>query len=244
MTSAANGQTYVMKAAFVPSANVRSNVGKGRGLTFKTTSRSACWSLWSTEKTVPVALAVVIVALTAGTASAHDGTGLAGGFISGFLHPLNGPDHMLAMVAVGLWGAILGRPLVIALPVVFPLMMAVGGVLGILGFPMPPVELGIGLSVLVLGSAIAFSWKPADWIAIVLVAVFALFHGFAHGQELPSAADPTGYSLGFVASTGLLHIVGIIIGYGALRFGGLAVLRVLGGLIAAAGLWFLFRAVA
>lgn len=87
---------------------------------------------------MPLGLAVLAAAsLMAGAARAHDRTGLAGGFISGFLHPLNGPDHMLAMVAVGLWGVILGRPLVIALPVVFPAMMAVGGVLGIAGLPMP-----------------------------------------------------------------------------------------------------------
>jgi len=176
-------------------------------------------------------------------AQAHDGTGLVGGFISGFLHPLNGPDHMLAMVAVGLWGAILGRPLVVALPIVFPIMMAVGGAMGIVGVPVPPVELGIGLSVVVLGGVIAFSIKPADWLAIAIVAGFAVFHGYAHGQELPSAADPVGYSVGFVLSTGLLHLIGIAIGFMALRRGGLRLVRGLGGLISLAGVWFLFKAV-
>ena len=188
-------------------------------------------------------LAAMIFVLVATPASAHDGTGLAGGFISGVLHPLSGPDHMLAMVSVGLWGAILRRPLVIALPVVFPAMMAIGGVMGILNVPMPPVEIGIGLSVLVLGGAIAFGWKPANWIAILLVAVFAVFHGYAHGHELPSAADPVGYSVGFVLSTGLLHIVGIGIGFAAEKMGGMRVLKALGGLISLAGLWFLFQAV-
>lgn len=191
----------------------------------------------------PLAVFVFLASLmAASTAAAHDGTGLVGGFVSGFLHPLNGPDHMLAMVAVGLWGAILGRPLLVALPVVFPVMMAVGGVLGIIGVPMPPVEIGIGASVLVLGGAIAFGWKPRVWVAVLLVAVFAVFHGYAHGQELPSAADPVGYSVGFVLSTGLLHVVGILIGMMAERVGGLRVIKGLGGMIGLAGVWFLIKA--
>ena len=173
---------------------------------------------------------------------AHDGTGLVGGFVSGFLHPLNGLDHLLAMVAVGLWGGILGRPLVVALPVVFPAMMAVGGVLGILSIPVPPVELGIATSVFVLGAVIAAQWRPPIWAAVLLVAVFALFHGYAHGQELPSAADPTGYSVGFVLSTGLLHLLGVGIAYGIERAAGRDALRVLGALIALAGIWFVSQA--
>ena len=148
---------------------------------------------------------------------------------------------MLAMVAVGLWGAILGRPLVVALPVAFPIMMAIGGVMGILGVPIPPVELGIGLSVVVLGAVIAFAVKPAVWLAIVIVAVFGMFHGYAHGEELPSAADPVGYSVGFVFSTGLLHLIGIGIGYLALRRAGMRLVQVLGGLISIAGLWFIWK---
>lgn len=195
----------------------------------------------TTRRTIGLATLVAGVTI-AGAALAHDGTGLIGGFISGFLHPLNGPDHMLAMVAVGLWGAILGRPLVFVLPTVFPAMMAIGGVLGILGVPVPPVEIGIAVSVIVLGGVIAWGLKPALWIAIALVATFAIFHGYAHGAELPSAADPVGYSVGFVLSTGLLHLVGILIGYLAEKTVGLRVVRVLGGMIAAAGLWFLVQA--
>lgn len=157
--------------------------------------------------------ATLVLAICVGPAMAHDGTGLAGEFVSGFLHPLKGPDHMLAMVAVGLWGAILGRPLVVALPVVFPAMMAVGGVLGILSMPVPPVELGIATSVFVLGGVIVAGLRPPAWVAVLMVAVFALFHGYAHGLELPSAADPAGYSVGFVVSTGLLHLLGIGIAY-------------------------------
>ena len=191
----------------------------------------------------PLAVFVFLASLmAASTAAAHDGTGLVGGFVSGFLHPLNGPDHMLAMVAVGLWGAILGRPLLVALPVVFPVMMAVGGVLGIVGIPMPSVEIGIGASVLVLGGSIAFGWKPSISVAVLLVAAFAVFHGYAHGQELPSAADTVGYSVGFVLSTGLLHVVGILIGVMAERVGGLRVIKSLGGMIGLAGAWFLIKA--
>lgn len=175
-------------------------------------------------------------------AAAHTGTGLAGGFRSGFLHPLSGFDHLLAMVSVGLWGAFLGRPLIVALPVIFPTVMALGGVLGIAGVPLPPVEIGIALSVLVLGAMIAGKVRAPVWLASLIVAVFAVFHGYAHGRELPSAADPVGYSAGFVLATGLLHVVGIGVGLIADRPGGAAVVRRLGGLVMVAGLWFLWTA--
>lgn len=175
--------------------------------------------------------------------SAHNGTGLAGGFQSGLLHPLTGFDHLLAMVSVGLWGAFLGRPLIVALPVIFPALMAVGGVLGIAGVPVPPIEIGIAASVIVLGGAILLAWRAPVWAACVIVAIFALFHGYAHGHELPSAADPVGYSVGFVLCTGTLHVAGIGIGTIKDRPGGALAIRGLGGLIAACGLWFLLVAV-
>jgi urease accessory protein len=177
-------------------------------------------------------------------ALAHDGTGLAGGVASGFAHPLTGFDHLLAMVAVGLWGAILGRPLIIVLPVVFPAVMAFGGGLGMRDAPLPPVEIGIAVSVLVLGAVIALGVRAPVWLAASLVAVFAIFHGYAHGQELPSAADPIGYSVGFVLATGMLHVVGIGIGWFYSRPGGAAAVRGGGAAIALAGAWFLTRAVA
>lgn len=177
--------------------------------------------------------------LLPGPAYAHTGTGLTGGFLAGFMHPLSGPDHLLAMVAVGLWGAILGRPLMVALPVVFPTVMAIGGVLGMLAIPVPPVETGIALSVLVLGGAIALVWRAPVAAAVVLVAAFAIFHGYAHGQELPEAADPLGYSVGFVLVTGLLHVGGIVVGLAAARPIGLWMVRGLGALIALAGVYFL-----
>lgn len=176
---------------------------------------------------------------TATPAFAHIDPGLAGGFLAGFVHPLSGPDHLLAMVAVGLWGAFLGRPLIILLPVIFPTVMAVGGVLGMAGVPMPPIEVGIALSVLILGGAVAVAWRAPIWLAVLAVAVFAIFHGYAHGAELPSIADPVAYSLGFVIATGMLHLAGISIGLVAARPGGVPAVRLIGVLIAVAGLYYL-----
>lgn len=175
---------------------------------------------------------------------AHTGTGLAGGFLSGFMHPFSGFDHLLAMVSVGLWGAFLGRPLIVALPVVFPTVMAVGGVLAMSNVPLPPVEIGIALSVLVLGGLIAAAVRAPVWAACLVVGLFAIFHGYAHGRELPSAADPVGYSVGFVLATGLLHVAGIGLGLLNDRPGGAVVTRSLGALIAASGVFFLYRALA
>jgi urease accessory protein len=181
-------------------------------------------------------------ALICGPAQAHTGTGLPGGFVSGFTHPLSGLDHLLAMVSVGLWGAFLGRPLIYRLPVIFPAVMAAGAVLAMVGLRLPPVEIGIALSVLVLGGCIALKIRAPIWAASIIVAIFALFHGYAHGRELPSAADPIGYSAGFVFATGLLHVLGIGIGALNARPGGVVAIRIGGGFIAAMGVWFLYRA--
>jgi len=163
--------------------------------------------------------------------------------MAGFAHPFMGLDHLLAMVSVGLWGAFLGRPLIVLLPVIFPAVMALGGALAIAGIGLPPVEIGIALSVLVLGVLIAGAVRAPVWLACVIVAVFAIFHGYAHGKELPSAADPIGYSVGFVLATGLLHVVGIVLGFLNERPGGRWVTRGAGALIAASGAWFLVAAV-
>lgn len=191
------------------------------------------------------AIATLATLVLAFPVAAHEGGGVAGGFLAGALHPVEGPDHLLAMVAVGLWGAVLGRPLVVILPVVFPAVMAMGGVLGMLNVPAPPVELGIALSVVLLGAVVAAALKAPVWAASLLVAVFALFHGYAHGQELPQSADPIGYSAGFVLATGALHVAGIAIGFllERGRVGALAV-RGLGGVIALVGVWFVYSAVA
>jgi urease accessory protein len=175
-------------------------------------------------------------------ALAHEGTGLAGGFLSGFIHPFTGADHMLAMISVGLWGAFLGRPLLLLLPMIFPTMMACGAALGMAGVPVPPVEIGIAISVLILGTLILFAARLPVPLACTVVAIFALFHGYAHGVELPSAADPVGYSAGFVLATGLLHLLGIALGSVKTLPSGTIILRTGGGVIGVIGVYFLVTA--
>ncbi len=183
-------------------------------------------------------LALLLV-LAAGMAQAHSEAGVGGGFASGFTHPLFGFDHVVAMVAVGLWGAFLGAPAIWLLPVVFPLVMALGGALGVAGVPLPAVETGIALSGVVLGLLVALAVKAPLWVAAVIVGVFAVFHGHAHGTELPGAANPYAYAAGFVVGTGLLHLAGIAIGgLTQTRNGALAV-RAAGLVIAAIGAAFL-----
>src|SRR5215813_15098006 len=121
------------------------------------------------------ALPIVFGAAAVTPAYAHSGTGLAGGFESGFSHPFTGVDHLLAMVSVGIWGAFLGRPLVYALPVIFPLIMVGGAILGMFSLPMPPVELGIAASVLVLGLCVCLAIQTPVWVACAIVAMFAVF---------------------------------------------------------------------
>ena len=174
---------------------------------------------------------------------AHVETGKAAGFISGFHHPISGWDHIAAMIAVGLWGAQLGAPAIWLLPVAFPMMMAMGGFLGLIGVPLPAVEIGIGISALVLGIMVAFEVRPPLFICILIVAIFAIFHGYAHGAELAPGTSALAYSLGFVVSTGCLHGVGILIGLIHKWQGGRHVVRVTGGLIAAAGALFVWKAI-
>jgi urease accessory protein len=157
-------------------------------------------------------LAAVMLLLSAGPALAHAGEGGAGGFFAGLMHPVLGPDHVVAMVAVGLWGAFLGAPAIWLLPIVFPLVMAFGGVLGIFGVPIPAVEAGIAASAIVLGLMVALAARPPLWSAALLVGAFAIFHGFAHGRELPAGANAVAFAAGFVIATGLLHLTGIAFG--------------------------------
>ena len=191
---------------------------------------------------VSIALALGLVALS-GPAAAHTETGAAGGFVSGVLHPLLGFDHLVAMVAVGLWGAFLGRPAVWLLPVVFPSVMALGGALGIAGVPLPGVEIGVAGSGVLLGLAVALAWRAPLALAAVLVGVFAIFHGHAHGGELPTAANPFTYAAGFVLATGALHLAGV--GFGTLtRFRrGEWLVRGAGAVVALVGSSFLVGAV-
>jgi urease accessory protein len=162
-----------------------------------------------------------------------------GGFGGGFSHPLQGIDHIVAMVAVGLWGAMLGPPALWLLPIVFPAVMALGGALGVVGLPIPWIEPGIAASAIALGVMVALAARPPLWVAGVLVGAFAIFHGYAHGAELPAAADPVAYSIGFVLATGLLHLSGIALGLSVRWPMGHVAVRAIGGAIALAGVAFL-----
>ena len=170
----------------------------------------------------------------------HDVHG-AGGFGSGLLHPLTGPDHLVAMVAVGLWGAQLGKRAAVLLPVAFPLVMALGALLGMSGVALPGVEVGIAASALLLGLAVLAEWRAPLPLAVALVAAFAVLHGHAHGTELPAGEDGLRYSAGFVLSTGLLHAAGIAIGLLSATPRGRLLVRALGAAVAAVGAVYLWR---
>ena len=180
-------------------------------------------------------LAVAVLAL-ASPAHAHIIGAGGAGLAQGLAHPFSGLDHILAMVAVGIWAAQTGRPALWVLPAVFPLAMAFGGLLGVAGVPVPGIEAGIAASVLGLGLLIAFQVKPPLALSIALVALFALFHGHAHGMELPQAASSMLYGLGFVVATAVLHLIGVGLGLAIRLPKGMTAIRVGGGAIAAAGI--------
>jgi urease accessory protein len=187
------------------------------------------------------ALAVLLL-LWAQDACAHVQMGEAAGFLSGLLHPISGLDHVLAMVAVGLWGAQLGAPALWVLPVAFPLVMALGGMLGLMGVPLPGIEHGIAASALLLGAAVALEVRASLVVTALLVGVFAIFHGHAHGTELPPGQSALLYSMGFVIATGGLHAVGIGIGVVHRWTWGRYLLRVAGAVVAIDGVFFLWKA--
>jgi urease accessory protein len=160
-----------------------------------------------------LALAAITLALP-GAAFAHPGHIEASGFLHGFAHPIGGLDHVLAMVAVGLFAANLGGRALWAVPATFVAVMALGGALGIQGIALPFVETGIALSVVVLGMLIALR---VDWpvaAAMAVVGLFAIFHGHAHGAEMPLDASGAAYAAGFMIATALLHSAGIVLGLG------------------------------
>jgi urease accessory protein len=171
-------------------------------------------------------------------ALAHSIGNSAAGFAGGFLHPLSGLDHLLAMVSVGIWGAELGAPAIWLLPIAFPLIMAVGGALGVVGVPLPAGELLIALSVAVLGTLVALARELPIAVALAIVGIFAIAHGHAHGVELPSAADALAFTVGFVLATGLLHLAGIAIGTLDRWPAGRFAIRVGGGAVALTGCYF------
>ena len=159
-------------------------------------------------------IAAFAVALAPAIASAHTGIGATTGFLHGFWHPIGGIDHVLAMVAVGLFAAQLGGRALWAVPATFVAVMAAGGALGMAGLALPAVEVGIALSVLVLGLVVLAGRRWPLGLAMALVAVFAVFHGHAHGSEMPVDASGLSYGLGFMLATALLHLAGIGLGIG------------------------------
>jgi urease accessory protein len=181
-------------------------------------------------KRIGTGLAVFAASLTAGAAEAHTFGATGAGFAQGFAHPLGGLDHLLAMIAVGLWATQLGGRALWAVPASFVAMMVAGAVVGWAGVPVPGVEPAIALSLLVLGFVVTTATRLPTALGAALVGVFALFHGHAHGSELPEAAAALAYAGGFVAATAVLHGVGLALGLAtrqrfawALRLGGAGV---------------------
>ena len=179
-------------------------------------------------------------------AHAHVETGKAAGFASGFKHPWSGWDHVLAMIAVGIWGAQLGPPAMWLLPVVFPMVMAFGGFLGLIRIPLPGVEYGIAMSAVLLGGMVlgdVHSKNKAFLVfAAALIGTFAIFHGHAHGAEMDAGQSAMLYSIGFVVATGTLHACGILLGLIHRWPAGKLFLRAAGAAILLGGLYFLWEA--
>jgi urease accessory protein len=165
------------------------------------------------------AIAAAAATLLPTAAWAHTGAGSAVGFVHGFVHPVSGIDHVLAMIAVGIFAANLGGRALWAVPATFVSVMALGGALGMAGIAVPFVEIGIAGSVIVLGLAVALRWQWPVAAAMALVGAFAVFHGHAHGAEMPVDASGFEYAAGFMIATALLHAVGIGFGLGIARFG-------------------------
>lgn len=171
-------------------------------------------------------------------AFAHTGVGDTNGFAHGFMHPIGGLDHVLAMVAVGLLAARLGGKALWLVPLSFVTMMILGGIAGASGVNLPFVELGIMGSILVLGFVIALGRELPTTLAMALVGFFGIFHGHAHGTEMPVDALGFAYGAGFVAATSLLHAAGLALGLGLDRLAGVwssKATRIAGGAVAAAG---------
>ncbi len=184
-------------------------------------------------------LALPLAALLAlpAVAHAHTGVGDTHGFSHGLSHPLFGLDHELAMIAVGLWAAQVGGRALWAVPATFVSIMALGGAMGMMHVPVPFIEPGIAASVLILGLLIAFAVRLPLAASIPLVGLFAVFHGHAHGAEMPEDASGIAYAVGFMLATATLHVVGIGFGMTIQRFTAAPLIRFAGAAIAVAGVY-------
>jgi urease accessory protein len=186
----------------------------------------------------PLALLMLgALSLFPGSVLAHAGGGRFAGFGSGFIHPISGSDHLLAMIAVGLWAAQRGGNALWIIPGVFVALMILGGVLAISYIPVPYVEEGILLSVLILGIVIALGLRLPLGIQAFIVGVFAVFHGHAHGTEIPFAAEAVTYSLGFASGTALLHAAGAACGWMLHKLNIGKATRLVGGVIVLGGMY-------
>jgi len=182
---------------------------------------------------LPVTLAALVLAAPAW---AH--TGLephVHGFAAGFAHPLGGADHLLAMVAVGLWAGLVGGRAAWAWPLAFVAMMTVAAAAGAAGIALPLTEIGIALSVVVLGAAVALGLRAPVGVGAALCAAFAIFHGHAHGAEMPADAAGLAYGAGFVVATALLHAAGLALVFGLARLAPRLAVRAAGAAVAAGG---------
>jgi urease accessory protein len=184
-------------------------------------------------------LIVTAMLLTPSFVQAHTGVGATHGFSHGFFHPLTGLDHLCAMIAVGLWAAQLGGRALWTVPLTFISVMAVGGAMGVAGVPMPFVEQGIAASVLILGLLIAAAINLPVTASAPIVGIFALFHGHAHGAEMPVSASGLSYGIGFILATAMLHAVGIGFGIGVQRISTARIVRFAGAAITACGVYIL-----
>lgn len=188
-----------------------------------------------TMKSTGSKLAVAAAMLMPATAMAHSGHEVSG-FMAGLSHPVGGLDHLLAMVAVGLWAARMGGKAQWAVPAAFVVTMLLGGVLAVSGVAVPFVEGGIMLSVIAMGILLAFAVKFSPAVCAALVAGFALFHGAAHGTEMPLEASGLAYGAGFALATAALHGAGIVLAKASMKIKAEMATRIAGGAIAAAGL--------
>ena len=197
------------------------------------------------RKHILFATIAAIIGALPGLAFAHPGHADATvGLWAGVLHPISGVDHIVVMIALGIWAAQLGAPAIWVLPIAFPLLLALGGAAGVLALPVPGIEIGIALSAIVFGLLIALSVRrprraAGSALLGLLVAAFAIFHGYAHGAELPQSADAISYSVGFVLATGLLHGLGISLGIAKRWATGMTGLRLVGCAIALCGVYLL-----
>jgi urease accessory protein len=189
-------------------------------------------------------LPLVLAALAPGLALAHEANSLRfGSFLGGLTHPVLGPDHFLAMVSVGIVSAQIGGRAIWTVPATFVTVMAAGGVLGVVDAGLTAIEIGIAASVLALGIAIAADRRVPVALAMGCVGLFAIFHGYAHGAEMPTVAEPVRYAAGFLTGTAALHLLGVLLGDISQHYArGKVLLRVAGGAIAGIGTWFLVGA--